>query len=66
MTADLIADILGDVTPGLGDLRLVVISQAAQVVGGHRRIVDDHRPGPGRTHAGHLREDHAELGGGVA
>ncbi len=42
-----------------------MVSQAAHVVRGQSRVLDDHRPGPGRTHAGHLREDHAELGHGV-
>jgi hypothetical protein len=36
------ADVLGDVFPGAGDLVLVVGGKAGHVVGGYRRVADDH------------------------
>ena len=39
---DLPADGFDDIRPGLGELRSVDVSEAAEVVGDHRGVIDEH------------------------
>ena len=61
---DKLADVLCNFGPGSGYLGLVVASKATHIVRGHRRILDDYRPGSGRADARH-REGRTELGRSV-
>ena len=60
-----LAYVLDDLAPGAAGLVLVVAGQARDVVGGHRRVADDHRWVAGRAYAGDGREAGGELCGRV-